>query len=256
MSNETEDEFYVGYVGTSPAGIARRTRMAVVAYVVMSMIVATVCVGYIARTGKGKWESSTFQTFRGVLRGTPYPMLELREPIYEGASRTALLVDFGKRGAQKRVSGYENKEVEVTGTVLSRDGRCVIELGPDADSIRSDPEGSGEAKSGEEMIGARRMTLRGEIVDPKCYLGGMKPGEGKTHKDCAVRCISGGIPPALVCWDETGRAAYYVLTDETGGAANEMYLDVVGEAVEVTGEVGRIGDLLVMRVSRGGVKRL
>ena len=41
-------------------------------------------------------------------------------------------------------------------------------------------------------------TLRGEIVDSKCYLGAMKPGDQKTHKACATLCIRGGIPPVLV----------------------------------------------------------
>jgi hypothetical protein len=29
------------------------------------------------------------------------------------------------------------------------------------------------------------MTLTGEIVDSKCYLGVMNPGQGKVHRDCA-----------------------------------------------------------------------
>ena len=41
---------------------------------------------------------------------------------------------------------------------------------------------------------ADNVTLKGEIIDPKCYLGAMKPGGGKTHKACAMRCIAGGIP--------------------------------------------------------------
>ena len=39
------------------------------------------------------------------------------------------------------------------------------------------------------------FTLIGEIVDSKRYLGVMNPGNGKVHRDCAVRCLSGGIPP-------------------------------------------------------------
>jgi hypothetical protein len=30
--------------------------------------------------------------------------------------------------------------------------------------------------------------LVGEIVDSKCYLGNMNPGNGKVRRDCAVRC--------------------------------------------------------------------
>ena len=37
------------------------------------------------------------------------------------------------------------------------------------------------------------VTLTGEIVDSKCFLGVMNPGNLKPHKACAIRCISGGI---------------------------------------------------------------
>ena len=47
------------------------------------------------------------------------------------------------------------------------------------------------------------MDVKGEIVDPKCFFGVMKPGEGKPHKDCAIRCILGGIPPVLKVTDES-----------------------------------------------------
>ncbi|MBC7773528.1 MAG: hypothetical protein H7210_13615 [Pyrinomonadaceae bacterium] len=260
MSKPQPDEFYVGYEAKSPPGIAARTRTCVIVYVVLSMLVATACVTFIARTGKGQWMDSSFKSFTGVVRESPYPMIELDQPIFDGASRTALLVDFGKRGAQKRVEGFENLHVVVTGTVLERNGRCMIELAPEEGAVRRDPvEGGGSPVvplQDVQMDGRGMISLQGEIVDPKCFLGAMKPGEGKTHKDCAVRCISGGIPPSLVCWSEDGSVTYYVLTDETGHAAHELFLDVVGEPVEVRGEVGRIGDLMVLRVSPGGVRRL
>jgi hypothetical protein len=52
-----------------------------------------------------------------------------------------------------------------------------------------------------------QVVVRGEIVDSKCHLGVMKPGEGPTHRDCAVRCLLGDIPPMLVPHDhaELGR---------------------------------------------------
>jgi hypothetical protein len=32
----------------------------------------------------------------------------------------------------------------------------------------------------------------------------MNPGNGKVHRDCAARCLSGGIPPALLVRDAGG----------------------------------------------------
>lgn len=259
MPDQEGDEFYVGYLDAATPGIARRTRAAVIAYIIMSMLVATVCVGFITRTGRGTWTDSSFRPFQGVLREFPYPIIELDEPIIAGASRTALLVDFGKRGAQQRAQGLDGARVTVTGTVLERDGRCMIELAPESDAVRADAPGKAAPGATGDWVsagGGGSVSITGEIVDPKCFLGAMKPGEGKTHKDCAVRCISGGIPPSLVSWDADGRASYYVLTDEQGRPAGRLFLGVVGEPVVVSGELGRIGDLMVIRVARNGVRRL
>ena len=58
--------------------------------------------------------------------------------------------------------------------------------------------GSGNTRATERRTVAERVMLRGEIVDSKCYLGVMNPGEGTVHRDCAARCLSGGLPPMLV----------------------------------------------------------
>jgi hypothetical protein len=54
--------------------------------------------------------------------------------------------------------------------------------------------------------------LVGEIVDRKCYLGNMNPGNGKVHRDCAVRCLSGGILPVFATNDFNGSPAVLLLT--------------------------------------------
>jgi hypothetical protein len=55
------------------------------------------------------------------------------------------------------------------------------------------------------------IKINGEIIDPKCYFGVMKPGKGKPQCDCAIRCILGGITPMLVVKNEQGDANYYLL---------------------------------------------
>src|SRR5690349_19376703 len=63
------------------------------------------------------------------------------------------------------------------------------------------------------------VSLRGEIVDSKCFLGAMRPGNGKTHKACAMLCIAGGVPPMFVTRDSAGREEYYLLAGPDGGPA-------------------------------------
>jgi len=255
------DEFYVGYEPIAPPGIVRRTRVFIGAYVVLSMIIATACIVLFARTGRGTWNDGSFRQFTGVLIPHPYPVLLLDQPLEDCPSRTAILVDFGKRGVQTRAAKIGAGRVTVSGTVLHRDGRAMIELAPGDDSlVRSALQKVALPQPGTANQYAVppgfTVTLRGEIVDPKCFLGAMKPGEGKTHKACAVRCISGGIPPALVTWDAKGNSSFYLLTDEFGEPANALFLDFVGEPVELSGTLSSLGELYVVRVRRADIQKL
>jgi len=82
------------------------------------------------------------------------------------------------------------------------------------------------------------QTFEGEILDPKCYFGVMKPGEGKIHKSCAIRCISGGIPPILRVVSEN-KNEYFVLLGENGEKINSQILDKIAEKTQITGQHGK-----------------
>jgi hypothetical protein len=84
----------------------------------------------------------------------------------------------------------------------------------------------------------------------------MNPGELKPHRACAARCISGGIPPVLCVRDDAGRASYFFLVSAAGAPVNQDVLDFVAEPVEVTGEVVRSGDDLVLRADPASYRRL
>jgi hypothetical protein len=90
------------------------------------------------------------------------------------------------------------------------------------------------------------VTLKGEIVDSKCYLGVMNPGNGKVHRDCAVRCISGGAPPAFIAQDSKGDVRVLLLTGSDGRALNREILSFVAEPLELTGRLARRGDSLFL----------
>ena len=92
------------------------------------------------------------------------------------------------------------------------------------------------------------FTLTGEIVDSKCYLGVMNPGNGKVHRDCAVRCLSGGIPPIFATNDFRGVPATLLLTGATGRPLpKETFLNLVAQPVRVHGNVLQTGDTLIPR---------
>ena len=53
-----------------------------------------------------------------------------------------------------------------------------------------------------QVVSLGMSTLVEELVDTKCFLGVMRPASGNVHRGCAVRCLGGGAPPALLVRDE------------------------------------------------------
>ena len=117
---------------------------------------------------------------------------------------------------------------------------------------------AGEGEAGEEATEEEvgEVVLRGEIVDSKCYLGVMNPGSLKGHRACAIRCISGGIPPVLLVRQEDGTARYFVMVLEGGGMANDTVLPYVAEPVEVKGRLVRNRSREVLYLGEGAITRL
>ena len=101
-----------------------------------------------------------------------------------------------------------------------------------------------------------RGTYRGEIVDSKCFLGVMKPGNLKPHRDCAVRCISGGVPPVLLVRGADGRASYLLLAGPNGEAVGGELLDHVAEPIEIAGRVLDLGGQLALYADLATLRRI
>ena len=79
-----------------------------------------------------------------------------------------------------------------------------------------------------------QISLSGEIVDSKCFLGVMRPATGKVHRACAIRCISGGVPPAFLVRTEEGAEAVMLLAGEYLKPF-KFDLDLVGVPVRIDG---------------------
>ncbi len=89
-------------------------------------------------------------------------------------------------------------------------------------------------------LGAVQLT--GEIVDSKCYFGVMNPGNGKVHRDCAARCISGGIPPAFLVRDAEGRLTTLLLARITPELAEH-----IAEPITLRGRLLRSEGRLILQ---------
>ena len=109
--------------------------------------------------------------------------------------------------------------------------------------------------SNSRSAGSKAVRLEGEILDPKCWFGVMKPGEGKVHKSCAIRCISGGIPPVFKV-KAGSQNTYYVLKSANDQNINQEVLPYVAEAVAIAGTTFVQNGWNVLEIDMTGVEYL
>jgi hypothetical protein len=257
-----EDEFFIGWLPI-PRSYLRRLWPVAVGLLFTAAVSAGLVAAFQRNPGTGQWDTDNRGTFEGIVTAQPYALLHVAGEKPGDPPRTFLLVEEGKFGAGPRVErllqGKAEGGVRASGTILHRDGRWMLELADGAEGLRPLAEAEERRLPAlprpEPVVVAERTALRGEIIDPKCYLGAMKPGGGKTHKACACLCISGGIPPMFVTRAGNGAETFYLLTTDDGGAANAAVLQFVGDAVEVTGRLERRGDLLLLKLVPHGVQR-
>lgn len=230
-----QGDFYVGYLPV-PKRYRRFLQLAIPTTLLVMLASAAALALRQPAWGDGVWNTAAPRTFTGVMHAEPYAMIET-----EDADAAYLIVEPGKIGAQHAAARYDGKHVRVIAYELIRDGRRVLELDRSAPEPISPIDLPTPRRSRVEFDGAA-VTLDGEILDAKCYIGAMKPGYGRGHKACAITCVSGGIPPAIVTADERGRPVYTLLVDQTGAAFAphdlERLLPLIGEPVSVTGLPG------------------
>jgi hypothetical protein len=245
----SSDEFYIGYAPPMPPHIARFAKRAVVTIAAgVPLAASLIAIGHVRFDG-GTFDYGRPRTIAGVIATRPYPAIRLDPSSTSragaGGGRWALLVAPGKHGAGAMATPFDGQRVTLDATRIQRGAAVMFEIAPG--SIAANPASrtsSATVASEATAIGTgpretAAVTLRGEIVDSKCFLGVMVPGEGKTHKDCASLCLRGGIPPAFVVRDREGRMALLLLVSESGGslAGHAAASRLAGEPIEVTGVI-------------------
>ncbi len=244
---EDRDEFFLGYAPPMPPRLARFITRVVIGLAGGGLAWAvTVAAGH-ARLEGGTFEFGHPQPFAGTIVERPYPALR-SEAGDSDAMPWLLLVAPGKHGADALVRGLDGRRATLMGTRVRRGAHTMIEVDPASIVLGEAPGFSPTvAALRAESSGGRPVTVRGEIVDSKCFLGVMVPGSGKTHKDCASLCLRGGIPPALYVEDRDGGSVLMLLTGTSGEPIGAHALRVVGEAIDMTGIIERQGGWLVLR---------
>ena len=178
-----------------------------------------------------------------MLGRTPGNITAIR-PLKDG-----VIADLAK---EKNIS-LEGKEITLKGTLLYNDGKLLMQIDANDKPLLA----VSDNKTNETFDAPKEMGMldvKGEIVDPKCFFGVMKPGEGKPHKDCAIRCILGGIPPVLKVTNDEGKQNYYLIVGGHGEKMNEAVQDYVASQVSIHAKAVAYGDWIVLYVQQNGLQ--
>lgn len=255
------EAFFVGFqpMPRELRGFQRRVSTGLAA---VAILVAMVVGASQRPLGAGRFEYGVESKLAGVLRAAPIPLLWTSSgPETAGDSggperrfRVVPLVGQGKHGVASPVLALAGRPVRLSGSWIRRGTAELFEVARAETLEAGAEEGSSAPALAPASLGRRR--LRGEVVDSKCFLGVMKPGDGKTHRDCAVRCISGGAPAALVARTAAGETWVLLLVAPDGRPLGRELLDRVAEPVEVEGEVLRLGGLPLLVAEAAAVRRL
>ncbi|MEM6630977.1 MAG: hypothetical protein AAF694_14950 [Bacteroidota bacterium] len=242
-SNASQSSFYVGYLPKMPVSIRR-----FILPWILFLLVLVSAFAYLLVQGQKGFSSGTFElgkltTLEGDLLTSPVPMLRVYSPQDKAsrqASQEILLIGFGKNGAQQDIAVWEEQaghslerhRVQLSGTLIYYNGKTLLELTEGKRSLGMIME---EKTPIEGLKAEGPVSLVGEIIDPKCYFGVMKPGHGKAHRSCASLCVAGGIPPVFRVENEGGNIQYYFLLQEGNVGLNQSVKPFISEAVSIQG---------------------
>ena len=246
-------DLFVGYLSELPAWFEPFFKPRLLGLLAAVAVLALLLVPLQNRFAKSVFEFQQYQSWSGTLYETPYPMLAVDRPgLTHNATPWSLypLTVFGKHGAEQAVAGLDGRRVTLEGALIYRDGHTMLELRDGSIETR---EGFQAALPPEDL---GEISLAGEIVDSKCYLGVMKPGQEKTHRACATLCIRGGVPPLLVVEQTNGERNHYLLVGEDGRALGPEILQFVAEPVRIRGHERQLGDLRLFAAAVGSIERV
>lgn len=237
-------EFFIGWQDNMPPENKSYLRKVIISLFILIPIIVISVVWLQKPFNNHIFQFGNIMKVSGTYYAQPIPILIADEGILPDAiSKELMLVGFGKFGAEgimnelDEVHGdFNGKKITLAGKLIAGDGKSLLELTKKTKSFISINEHSTVIPSSGSYL--EEIVISGEILDPKCYFGVMKPGEGKIHKSCATRCISGGIPPIIKSEsaDQISPAKYFVILDENGNKMNKELLPFVAEKVNLKGK--------------------
>jgi hypothetical protein len=250
-----EDEFYVGYLPNAPKKTASFVKR------VIGLCGLGICTAaLILAWSQKEFSPSVFEygintTVEGYYFAKPVPHLAVPLGISGSGKelfQNVLLVGFGKAGAEDVMMKLQNQKgktfegtgIALTGYMIYGNGKSLLQVNED-DNLNIEST-VGVTKPIQSLDSTGVVTLEGEIVDPKCYFGVMKPGEGKGHRSCAIRCVAGGIPPVF---HVNNRDEYFLMVNENLQPINNEVLPLIGDQLSISGKEIVWNDWRILKVN-------
>ncbi|MBL9135746.1 MAG: hypothetical protein JNK85_07755 [Verrucomicrobiales bacterium] len=241
------EEFYVGYLDHAPPAMARFVRRWVAAAVVVLLAWLAVIAGQQSPMGQGRFEFGIERVFEGLFLAEPLPLLRVAAP--DGVGTNYVVVGLGKHGVPDVLRQYHGRRIRFRGSLIERDGTLMAEWNvPDSLEVLS-PAPERDSEMEEIVMGDAHVA--GELVDTKCFLGVMRPATGKVHRACAIRCLSGGVPPGLLVQREDGHAVVVMLVSGVGNVP--WNVSWAGRQVKVRGVLVRRGETLILKAAEAAL---
>lgn len=248
----SKDDFFIGWADT-PAPDRRFFIGAGLALLGGAAATATTLSSRQSAPGKGSWNMGEVREWHGIVTATPYPMLRTRD--LDGTAQTVLLSALGKCGVGARIGALAGQYVVVRGSLIARGRHAMIAVQDGLDWITHAEPMSHPDLAFPQIKTLGEVTLRGEILDSKCWFGAMRPSEGKVHKSCASLCIRGGLPPAFYVKDRKDQKALMIMTNHGLGHSLDL-LPFVADPVEITATAQGWGNLLLLDGSVSAIRRI
>lgn len=252
-------DFYIGWQPEAPTSFAKHSRK-----FVLVLVAVFITAGIVLALQQKKFSTSSFEfgqltEVRGLYQKYPVPSLKVitqRDVFGNVSSITMPLVGYGKFGAEGVIAELEKenstsldkKEVTFKGTLLYSDGKTLLQIDKNDSPLINISAGIAPAGYSNTKKELGTVELTGEILDPKCYFGVMKPGYGKPHRDCAIRCIAGGMDPVFCVRNEKGEANYYLILGANGEKINDQLQDYIADPVSLKARAVQYDDWIILYI--------
>jgi len=249
-----KDEFYIGYLDHMGSDTKKSIRV----FVIVAFLVV-IGSAIIFGLSQNEFKNSSFELYSetkltGVYHESPYPMLQVE--IAPETFKSILLLGFGKSSVnpffetiKTQTKDLNNKKLMIEGNLIYYNGKTLLQI-TDEEKITLIDANNHKLQLGAEALGQK--SFNGEVIDPKCFFGVMKPGFGKIHRSCAVRCISGGVPPVFAVHGNDD-IQYLLIVGEDGKPMNKEMLSFVGQSATVTGRVEKLDDWYLLKINAGNI---